>query len=394
MVRPREFGHLFSTNTIPNIVEAASVQSGIGMLNMKISTLRKHLQELEEDLRMHRAVLSSVRRMPIDVLGEIFRYALPSDPVEESEFEEPPERVDRSKIPLYIPSTTLQRLTSLYLVCDWRGFHVLILAQHCQSLETLTADFQGSHFIYSETNPLAERQLANAKIITIPNLRELRLRNMMSACVDIFEHLSTPKLVTLDLSFRSDPSDYGPDGYEFGPRLEKFIKTQSKCQDTFRAFKLRTAWIESEELIKIFKAYPLLTHVTLDDVSFGSGSIGSFWWELWQQFLWYEIPKCLAGLEVLELLQLPPTKFRFEHLCRFIEERPPFRVRFVGGDSTKGELKGNLTRLVVTYQKTKPLGLHRQDRSHVIWRLRRECGTSVEIGPMLYEDSASEHTPV
>ncbi|KAJ2932333.1 hypothetical protein H1R20_g4758, partial [Candolleomyces eurysporus] len=417
------------------MVEAASVQSGIGMLTMKISTLKEHLQELEEDLRMHRAVLSSVRKMPIDILGEIFHYVLPyvlddkgrqqlidlclvckcwrdaahamrqlwsgvSIPMDGG-------LLSTKKAVLWFQRSGASRKTlevkskgSGHYGCDKMGSRCKMecgplaklladgpaLDHHCQNLETLTADFRGSYFGYWGLEPLVQRQLSGAKIVAIPNLRELRLQNMGSDAVEIFEHLSTPKLVTLDLSFRSKIDDHGPDGYEFGPRLENFIKTQSKCEDTFRAFKLRTVWIEGKELIKIFEAYPLLTHLTLDDVSFGPGEMRSFWWDLWKGFGWYDNPMWLAYLEVLELLQLPPTEFHFPDLCKFIKERPPFRVRFVDGDITKGEMKGNLKRLVVMYQKTKPLGLHRQDNFHVIWRLRRECGASVEIGPMLYED--------
>lgn len=76
MNRPHEYGHLYSTNAVPNLVEAASVHSSISTLQMNISTFKTQLQDLEDELHMHQGVVSSVRKMSMDVLGEVFADAL------------------------------------------------------------------------------------------------------------------------------------------------------------------------------------------------------------------------------------------------------------------------------------------------------------------------------
>ncbi|KAJ2932348.1 hypothetical protein H1R20_g4749, partial [Candolleomyces eurysporus] len=73
----RDCAHLYSTNAVPNPQEAKAVQQKVDNLKNKIGNLKSQLQELEEELRQHEAVLSPVRRIPAEVLGEVFSLVLP-----------------------------------------------------------------------------------------------------------------------------------------------------------------------------------------------------------------------------------------------------------------------------------------------------------------------------
>ncbi|RXW23708.1 hypothetical protein EST38_g2144 [Candolleomyces aberdarensis] len=78
MSRPKPLARLFSTNIAPNAAEITNVQQGVDALTEKIVRLKAQLEILEEDLRKHQAILSFVRRIPAEVLGEIFKSMLPS----------------------------------------------------------------------------------------------------------------------------------------------------------------------------------------------------------------------------------------------------------------------------------------------------------------------------
>jgi hypothetical protein len=74
---PRDCAHLYSTNTMPNPQEATAVQREVDNLKRKIAELRSQLQELEEELHHHKAVLSPIRRIPAEVLGQVVTLVLP-----------------------------------------------------------------------------------------------------------------------------------------------------------------------------------------------------------------------------------------------------------------------------------------------------------------------------
>jgi hypothetical protein len=77
MGRPKSLARLFSTNITPKAEEISTIQQGVGALSEKIGRLKAQLEILEEDLREHQAILSAVRRIPAEVLGEIFKSVLP-----------------------------------------------------------------------------------------------------------------------------------------------------------------------------------------------------------------------------------------------------------------------------------------------------------------------------
>ncbi|KAJ2928073.1 hypothetical protein H1R20_g9006, partial [Candolleomyces eurysporus] len=69
--------YLLSSNAVPKTCETASVQIQIDNLASQIAQLRPKLEELEDQLRLHRAVLSPVRRVPAEIWGEVFKLVLP-----------------------------------------------------------------------------------------------------------------------------------------------------------------------------------------------------------------------------------------------------------------------------------------------------------------------------
>ncbi|KAF5310334.1 hypothetical protein D9611_012077 [Ephemerocybe angulata] len=79
MARLQNLAHLLNTNAVPNKLEAASVQQEIDGLASKIAKAKsQHDRDvLEKQRKCYRAVLSPVRRMPCELLGEIFLLAVP-----------------------------------------------------------------------------------------------------------------------------------------------------------------------------------------------------------------------------------------------------------------------------------------------------------------------------
>ncbi|KAF5310319.1 hypothetical protein D9611_012074 [Ephemerocybe angulata] len=75
-----DVSHLLDTNEVPTKIEVATVQNALDSLTGRISTLRSQLERLEEQHRRHRAILSPVRRIPLEVLAEIF--SLVSEPIQ------------------------------------------------------------------------------------------------------------------------------------------------------------------------------------------------------------------------------------------------------------------------------------------------------------------------
>ncbi|KAF6746289.1 hypothetical protein DFP72DRAFT_779359, partial [Ephemerocybe angulata] len=54
-----------------------SIQAHVEMLSNQLDDLFKHVRSLEEERTKYRAVLSAVRRLPTEILGEIFSLLFP-----------------------------------------------------------------------------------------------------------------------------------------------------------------------------------------------------------------------------------------------------------------------------------------------------------------------------
>ncbi|KAJ3535241.1 hypothetical protein NMY22_g6573 [Coprinellus aureogranulatus] len=72
-----DLSSLFSTNRPPTSVESASVEAKIHSLLQERAQVQARLDELDKELRRQRAILSPLRRFPIEVLGEIFSIMMP-----------------------------------------------------------------------------------------------------------------------------------------------------------------------------------------------------------------------------------------------------------------------------------------------------------------------------
>jgi hypothetical protein len=78
MAQRGDYPPIVSTNAVPDPEEVIAVQQGINRLKSEIAQAKSpRLQELEKDLRLHEAVFSPLRQIPVEVLGEIFTLALP-----------------------------------------------------------------------------------------------------------------------------------------------------------------------------------------------------------------------------------------------------------------------------------------------------------------------------
>lgn len=76
-----QLSRILSTNVPPNALETATLQKGVDDLTGRISHLHSQLQELnrlEGQLRQYRSALSPIRRIPPEILAEVFRYVLPT----------------------------------------------------------------------------------------------------------------------------------------------------------------------------------------------------------------------------------------------------------------------------------------------------------------------------
>ncbi|KAF6746014.1 hypothetical protein DFP72DRAFT_641379 [Ephemerocybe angulata] len=76
---PRHSGldELLNSNNIPSFSQVASVQQEIDGLSERIAKLQGQLEALESQRRQHQGILSPIRRIPLEILGEIFALVLP-----------------------------------------------------------------------------------------------------------------------------------------------------------------------------------------------------------------------------------------------------------------------------------------------------------------------------
>ncbi|TEB19534.1 hypothetical protein FA13DRAFT_1744246 [Coprinellus micaceus] len=68
------YAHLFRTNHPPGQIEITSLQQGVESMLPRISQLRSELEFLEGKLRLYRLALSPTRRLPAEILTEIFTF--------------------------------------------------------------------------------------------------------------------------------------------------------------------------------------------------------------------------------------------------------------------------------------------------------------------------------
>ncbi|KAJ2920027.1 hypothetical protein MD484_g481, partial [Candolleomyces efflorescens] len=92
----KSFSHLFETNVAPRPLEAASIQGKVDSLTSDITGVKSQLERLRRELGRletrrdgYQAVLSPLRRMPLEILGEIFLTILAGiDPEKSKRFKD------------------------------------------------------------------------------------------------------------------------------------------------------------------------------------------------------------------------------------------------------------------------------------------------------------------
>jgi hypothetical protein len=72
------FSHLLDTNAVPDHHEMASIQLGIDCVQNALAQLERQAQELQGQLQQFRSILSPVRKLPVEIIGEIFSFAISS----------------------------------------------------------------------------------------------------------------------------------------------------------------------------------------------------------------------------------------------------------------------------------------------------------------------------
>ncbi|KAF6747431.1 hypothetical protein DFP72DRAFT_1149269 [Ephemerocybe angulata] len=127
-----------------------------------------------------------------------------------------------------IPASTLGRLTSFTIRCDWNGPQIATLLQHCGKLEHLTVEYflsEGEVQEWTEEPNCLELHDLPPRI-RLPHLRTLHVHAIPAQTASTVLHfLDVPALVELSVSVYEDPSD---DEYEEHPAYH-FLESLGFC---------------------------------------------------------------------------------------------------------------------------------------------------------------------
>ncbi|KAF5334295.1 hypothetical protein D9611_014168 [Ephemerocybe angulata] len=235
------------------------------------------------------------------------------------------EDIDPSHLELNILPSLIERLTTLYVCCPWRGPQLLKLLQHCCNLETLTINFgaSGNPLWNMDDHPLVQHYTASP--LVLPKLRTLRTR--MGRDLNLLYLLKAPQLVNFDIGmFRI--TKVSKDALLLP--VANFLD-QSGSSRNIRTFQLRACHIDAAGLFSIISNLTALTTLTLDDVKVEMD-------RLWKLFKGNDAALGLrlggnelsfSRLEELEILQLPPG-YQLDPIVEYIKERgPSLRFRLV-----------------------------------------------------------------
>ncbi|KAJ2914140.1 hypothetical protein MD484_g6260, partial [Candolleomyces efflorescens] len=272
-----------------------------------------------------------------------------------------------NNMPLALPQSIMERLSSFTVFCDWDGTQWLqTVLSHCDNLETLTINFMAASWAYPPNDP--------GSGILLPKVRTLRLQHLWMSSTDILRSLKAPKLVELDVEFADDPD---LEGKWVNSQFLLSLINRSKCDATLRTLHLRYARIRSEELANALGSVPLLTHLSLEGIIMepGASFVDAFGTSLSRR-------RVLPKLETLELLRLPPDPYKHRLLDFLIQCRP---YRMQNDQPVFSNPQDSFKRLKVVY---KPIKKEKQelDGSKVVEVLRKWGGVSFDIGPILYVD--------
>ena len=77
MLIPPNLSSLLSSNEVPQPHEIPFLEAEVAVLTDQISLLQSKLRSLEDLLQNYNATFSVVRRIPLEILGEIFAFVVP-----------------------------------------------------------------------------------------------------------------------------------------------------------------------------------------------------------------------------------------------------------------------------------------------------------------------------
>ncbi|KAJ3514554.1 hypothetical protein NMY22_g14693 [Coprinellus aureogranulatus] len=130
--------HLLSSNTPPEASEIPGIRASLAQLQLERQNLEIQMKEIDEKVNQHLALLSPIRRVPLEILSDIFVLVVLGAPLE---------NLSPSQTRMY--PYHRQRLIPLGLVCrDWR--HAALITHSFWSYIAVDCQLKGqSSFIMS-----------------------------------------------------------------------------------------------------------------------------------------------------------------------------------------------------------------------------------------------------
>ncbi|KAJ2936459.1 hypothetical protein H1R20_g634, partial [Candolleomyces eurysporus] len=272
---------------------------------------------------------------------------------------------DARDIPLHLPHSILERLTSFSISCDWDGNQLPMVLQHCVNIEDLKINFKNDIDCtwYDSDDDTTQGYIKSG--LVLPKLRTLCLQKARPWALNILRLLKTPILTSLALEFSRNEDDVYD--HSFPKTLHNFITERLGCVRTFRRLHLDSFEFEEGVLKSTMRALPSITHLTLNYPKVHS-SIHS-WAPLILSELYasnfHDPSGLLPNLESLQLLNLDPmVNFSpsIHDVSYFLNSRRKFDKTknwadedvFIGPPDT-------LKELVMTFQETRRYSEHKLD---------------------------------
>ncbi|KAJ2923949.1 hypothetical protein H1R20_g13153, partial [Candolleomyces eurysporus] len=268
-------------------------------------------------------------------------------------------------IPLHLPHSILERLTSFSISCDWDGNQLPMVLQHCVNVEDLKINFKNdtSCTWYDSDDDSTQEYIESG--LVLPKLRTLCLQKARPWALNILRLLKTPILTSLALEFSQNEDDIYD--HSFPKTLREFITERSGCEGTFRRLHLDSFECEEGVLKSAMRALPSITHLTLNYPKIHSSTRN------WAPVILSELyasnfhdpSRLLPNLESLQLLNLDPMMHfspSIYDVSYFLDSRRKFDKTknwadedvFIGPPDT-------LKELVMTFQETRRYSEHKLD---------------------------------
>lgn len=230
------------------------------------------------------------------------------------------ESAEARGVPILVPPSLLQNLTSFTVECDWEGSHILDMLSNCPNVETLEIRLGGNDIFFNDNEVPASR-------VPLPRLHTLHLRELDNGSVDILNRIRTPILRNLQLGFRSPSpkSRHTADG-DFRKTFEQFVK-ESTGEGTIRSLELKKAFvIPPMELADAIVLLPSLIRLALADFRFAFRDVLCALIKRKMRGDSERGGQCFSHLEELELVDYP-VEISAADICGIVECLPFPKLR-------------------------------------------------------------------